>query len=164
MKKVEDYKPTLQIFSGWVLPLSFLEPLGHKSSSSASWPLLIILHTVFVNNWFDLLFEQLTSTMSSYWMFIDPLTKHSPVGKKHWVLWILILSMSRAVICHQLEAEWTPLFQSCIYFGVIMCALISCIDRLTVTTGAKLKRLINMTGFRHMPICNDAGRDDCVEV
>lgn len=60
-------------------------------------------------------------------------------------------------MCHQLEAEWTPLFQCCIYFGVIMRALISRIDRLTVTTGAKLKRLINMTLFRHMPICNDAG-------
>lgn len=45
-----------------------------------------------------------------------------------------------------------------------MRALISCIDRLTVTSGAELKRLINMTGFWHMPIYNDAGKADCVEV
>ena len=62
------------------------------------------------------------------------------------------------------EAEWTPLFQGSIYSDVIMHTLISCIDRLTVTTGAELKRLINMTGFQNMPICNDAGKAECVVV
>lgn len=62
------------------------------------------------------------------------------------------------------EAEWTPLFQGSVYSDVIMHALISCIDRFTVTTGAELKRLINMTGFQNMPICNDAGQAECVEV
>ncbi len=56
------------------------------------------------------------------------------------------------------------LFRCCICFDVIMHALIKCIDRLTVTTGAELKRFINMTGIRHMPICNDGGEADCVEV
>lgn len=37
------------------------------------------------------------------------------------------------------------LFRCCICSGVIMRASISCIDKLTVTTGAELKRLINMT-------------------
>lgn len=47
---------------------------------------------------------------------------------------------------------------------VILHALIGCLDVLTVTTGAKLKKLINMTGFWHMSICNDARKADCVEV
>lgn len=49
-------------------------------------------------------------------------------------------------------------------FHVIMHALIGCIDKLTVTTGAKLKRLINMKRFWHMPICNDVKKAEWVEV
>lgn len=51
-----------------------------------------------------------------------------------------------------------------IYFDVIMHALIGRIDRLTPTTEAELKRLINMTGFWHMPISNDVGEADGVGV
>lgn len=134
-------------------------PIGHKSSSSTPWPLLFPLHRLCLS-WIDLtfLFEQLTPAITSHSMFIDPLRKPSPVGK---ILGIMNINLEHEESCDLPSAGGSV---NSIYFLLIMRALIRCIDRLKVTTGAKLKRLINMIEFWHMPICNDAGKADCVKV